>query len=834
MTFSIDSCSKPGFIQLTPIFLVSAVILAFQILLMRILAISSWHHFAYFIVSTALLGFGVSGTILSIFKKQLVSDYKKWSHLILLLFQISIPLCLYLVNSLSIDFQYIFYSWRQAGLVLIYHLLIIVPFTIGATLIGLAFVYYKEHSSLVYGANLLGSSIGVILIVFLLSGVSPLKIVVLITSVSTIAVIINYVFSFEHSILKFRSSQKPLSRIKHLSAVLFISVVSIFFAINLKEPVTDPYKAISTFNRWEQQNRAEFVKTVFNPRSRLDLVSSPNLHQTLFAGLKNTELPPPQYALLADGHLAGVIFRTDSNDSCKILDYTPQSLPYRLYESHSVLLLGERDGTNIWLAKRFGAEKITVVQPDPILVKLWSEIPDKDGGAVFKSDEVNIICLNTRQFLSNSEKKYDIIQVCEAEGMAAGVSGLLSLHENYLLTVEGIENCISRLNPGGVVSITRGLQTPPRDNLKIMSTFAEVCRSFKQTPSGFLFQTHNYLAANNLLFKNPVDSIRYRLIFDTIDSLGLTIDYGQSREEELLNIDNHVSESYYDLQDLSSVTGYIFSSDHEKFIEDWAFDIRPATDNRPYFYQFFRWKSLPKFINTYGIHFLQRMEMGYLVAVMIFFEALIVSLLLVLIPAFWLNRHKSGKDLNFNHLYFVAIGFGYLFFEIVSIQRFTWLFGHPILSASFTIGCLLFFSGLGSLTIDKTSKSRFQRIEFIIGAVFILLLLTSILFKLFQPSILNFSTFIKLFMAGCILAPAGYLMGRPFPVGLKNIAGKSTGSVSFAWAINGFSSVIAAPLAVIIAVSQGFLIVSIMAGGFYLLALAIVYFHNISGMRFTH
>ena len=48
--------------------LLSACVLAYEVLLTRLLSIVLWHHFAYMIISAAMLGYGASGTALTLLK----------------------------------------------------------------------------------------------------------------------------------------------------------------------------------------------------------------------------------------------------------------------------------------------------------------------------------------------------------------------------------------------------------------------------------------------------------------------------------------------------------------------------------------------------------------------------------------------------------------------------------------------------------------------------------------------------------------------------------------------------------------------------------------------
>src|SRR5512138_2869360 len=49
------------------IFLSSLATLAFEVLLTRVFSITLWYHFAFMVVSIAMLGFAASGTLLALF-----------------------------------------------------------------------------------------------------------------------------------------------------------------------------------------------------------------------------------------------------------------------------------------------------------------------------------------------------------------------------------------------------------------------------------------------------------------------------------------------------------------------------------------------------------------------------------------------------------------------------------------------------------------------------------------------------------------------------------------------------------------------------------------------
>jgi len=127
------------------VFLVSAAIIGLELALMRCLSVATWHHFAYLVLSTALLGFGASGTLLCFVGRFLKRRFGLWSIALTLSFALSVPLCFRGAQALPLDPQYLLFSSRQIFVLILYHLLLFVPFLLGATVIGLALVHFRER-----------------------------------------------------------------------------------------------------------------------------------------------------------------------------------------------------------------------------------------------------------------------------------------------------------------------------------------------------------------------------------------------------------------------------------------------------------------------------------------------------------------------------------------------------------------------------------------------------------------------------------------------------------------------------------------------------------------
>ncbi|MCG6916355.1 MAG: hypothetical protein LJE89_02290, partial [Deltaproteobacteria bacterium] len=645
--------------------LISASVLALQMALMRTLSISRWHHFAYLVVSLALLGFGASGTWLALLSSRLLPRFFPWCRGLTLSLAMTVTFGFRLAEMLPLNMQYILFSGKQLFYLLCYQVLIFLPFLLAGVLIGLALIRFSSSIHLVYGANLLGSGVGPVIALGLMMWLPPARIIQAAG------------LTIWASVFFWRSGVKNKGRWRQIGISLFVGLLLSLDLSTLAIPMRiDQHKMLAELQRWEKQGDAQHLVTQHGARARLDVFDSPRLHYTLFAGLTAVTPPPPQSLLLMDGDTAGPIFRIADEAEAAILDHTPMSVAYRLLPKPKVLLLGETSGVNIWLARRYGASQITVVMENPQLLDLFRGPLAELGGQSFRGSDLKIHLASPRHFLEYSKEHFDLIQLVSAESMAAGISGLLSLHENYLLTLEGMSRCLEHLTPVGLLTITRGLQSPPRDNIKILVTLVEAMeKAGIPKPANYLAQLRNHLAVCTLATGQPFQPELAQALLEISDHLWLDID-------TLPGFDPRTRKPFNQLMGLAGGTvsffqlaaNKIFSADREEFIENWAYNVRPATDDRPYFFDFFRWRSLPRFVESYGHYWLQRLELGYVVLVISLVQIVTAAIGLLLLPLFIWSR-KETRPVSLALLYFLLIGFAFLALEMSLMQRFTLLLG---------------------------------------------------------------------------------------------------------------------------------------------------------------
>ena len=780
------------------LFLISAAVIAFQIGLMRSLSITKYHHFSYLVISIALLGFGASGTFLTFTGDRIRRHFSFWSCLFIFLFFASVPSSYIIAEKIPLDIQYLLYSGGQVFLLVLYVFLLFIPFFFSGTIIGLSLMHFTEDVPFVYGLNLFGSGAGGVCSIIALSYIQPFDIPQAVAAAVFLALLL--------WIASFRGYRR--GRIFFLTALLIVasSGLLLLFISGGTDATIDQHKTIAHLERLARQSGAERLLKRDGPRGRIDVYASDQLHQTLFAGLQADVLPPKQLALLVDGELAGTIFRITDVREAGILDFTPQSLAYRLIKRPKVLLLGEVGGVNVWLAKRFGASKVVVVQGNRQLNDLLRNELSGMSGDVFVTPDTEVVTEEPHVYVGRTREKFDIVHIVTAEGFAA-TGGLQSLHEDYLLTKEAIAKCIDILSDGGLITLTRGIQSPPRDSLKIFGLFATALEEADSAdPKQHLLAARNYLAVNTMLAKQPID----RAVIDDFrslsESLSMDAEYFPGiRSEEIDQINRMEGPEHANYSFLHYGIMQILSTDREKFFGKWMYRISPPTDNSPYFFDFFSWRSLGSFIETYRSQWLQRLEFGYVVLVITFMSAALFALLFILAPLLWLRRGKGAVPARFPAaLYFLCLGFGFMFLEMVSIQKMTRHLGDPVSAASAAITAILVFSGIGSLWQKKLRLSPLKRISIAAACVIVLAIFWAVLLDWFLEAFSDYGIMVRFGAASFSLSPLAFFMGWMFPSGLMILEKGPQVLIPWAWGVNGFTSVMAAPLSVMLAMAQGF------------------------------
>jgi hypothetical protein len=426
---------------------------------------------------------------------------------------------------------------------------------------------------------------------------------------------------------------------------------------------------------------------------------------------------------------------------------------------------------------------------------------------IYQDARVKVITENGRSHVRRMGQRYDVIQLSLADGYRPVTSGAYSLSENYLYTQEAFADYLAHLNEGGLLVVSRWLQLPPSETLRVGALAVTALERTGAThPEKQLMvirsmRTALLLAKNGEFNAKEIEAVRGFCgegKFDLVYYPGI-----QPTEANRYNV--LPEPSYYRaFQDLLSAEDRARSH----FYADYAFDVAPPEDDRPFFFHFFKWSQTPAILQTFGQTWQPFGGSGYFVLVALLVLALLASAVLILVPLLFQSRKTSEvsetsevwtpQNRGGVFLYFALLGLGYLFVEIPLMQRFILFLGHPVYAFATTLFALLLFSGLGSMTCP-----RLPLLKTLVLLSVVILLYPLLLPHLFQL-LLGQGFALRLLTSVVSLAPLGFLMGIPFPGGIALLDRLAPDLIPWAWGINGCLSVLASILSTMLAISFGF------------------------------
>lgn len=785
-----------GFRLMLSLGLLSAAIIAFQLALMQVLSIVQWYHFAYMVISIALLGFGAAGTVLALFRNSLL----KHINVLLPALMIGCGLAMSLVTGISqwpffrFDSYLLFADYSHIGKLLLTYLLFFIPFFIGALAIGLIFDRYVLTIGKIYFANLVGSGAGGLLLLALLWYFLPARIPALIAMLPVIAgLLIVPPYEKDRSIL---DQHKTL-----LLAFAFIAFISCIFKTIV--PARLQLSEFKDLSKTLLLPNAKIKMERTSPYGLVQAVTSPVLRYAPGLSLTAQQTAHVEAALFINGDWSGVVTDLRYSDSSFILNFTSMALPYIMTPRDDVLVLHSGTGMDVMHALSNHAKKITAVEPNSTLVNALKNELVRYNDSLFYNKAVTLHNTEPRTFLFTDTAHYDLITV-PMVGSFGGSAGLYAMHEQFLLTRESFIQMWERLSTGGAISISSWIDYPARNPLKILSTLVEVMEKLKIShPQMHIAAVRSWATITFVLTRSPltetqIQNIRIFCNDMQFDPTFLPYLHPEERTE------------YHQLQDSSFLKHMdkLFSAERKSLYASYDFNIAPATDNRPYFSQFIRWKNLPRLATYFGNRTIPFFELGYLLTAITFIQIVVISFVLIVLPLFktdWKRKNKMPVL-----LYFSGIGLGYMFVEMVLIQNFILYFGQPVYAAAAVITSLLVLSGFGSYTSPYFTRSN-KRLQAVFAAIVILLLLYAITLRPILQQTIHVSMAVKGLIVFLLMAPLAFFMGIPFPAGLSLVARSDKREVAWPWGINGCISVISAVLATIIAVEAGFVIVLLLA-----------------------
>jgi hypothetical protein len=805
-------------LKLSSVFLLSIALIAYELSIMRVFSVGNWSTFGSLVISTALLGFGVSGTLLTFVISRIRKRIDSWMIYSGMLFVPTMALG-HIVGQF-IPFSPIFIGSDPDQILWLagYYICYGVPFFFGALFIGLSFIALESRIHQIYFWNMLGSGLGGLLILLLMYVLPPDSLVIPVLLIAFAANILCALTRNEST----RKLEIQAGILVASTACLAASLAAMFLWGDIR---VSEYKAISYVRKYPDMTT---VHRSFSPVGEMTVFASPSFHfapgLSDVAIIKLDTLPTqPFWGLYVDGNgPIGIMGKMQGNEA-EYADFLPMAAPYAILNEPRVLVVNLAGGISAQVAKAKGARKVTVMEQNSDLLRLMRDDPRIAvfTGNLFRDPLIDVRLGEARAHCVQNSSAYDLVEISLIDSIGLSDSGGYPVQENYTYTAEAITEYMNSLKDNGVLSITVWNRlNPPRNVLKLLSTVVTSLRmQGVEHPENRIFMFDLFLSTATILVKKT--DFTSGEIYDLSSfarQKSFTLDYSpsmekstkdlslilgtyqrhfQNNEQPTENLDFSPSDFYHlALEEL-------LAGRQEQLYRDYVFDIRPMHDYRPYYTGFLKLASVFMYLDQ--IQDVSE-DWGFLLQLGILAQAIVLGLLVILMPVIgrWKELFKRRRGTVGVIFYFACLGLGYMMVEVFLIQRLVFILTDPIFSVSIVITCMLILSGVGNLVASRLSSAR--RVVVRIACAAIVAMAVFYIFGLSQvlSHFRDQSMIVRILISVAAIAPCAFFMGVPFPDGLDALSEHRPGLLPWAWGMNGGLSVAGTALAWTLTVSAGF------------------------------
>jgi predicted membrane-bound spermidine synthase len=730
--------------------LISMSILLLEINLTRVFSVMFSYHYVFLLVSLAILGLGAGG--IYVLKKGEKRADGKVNQKILAFSSGLMALSILGMTVLTIKVPFLRNVFSATALTFF-------PFFFGGIFLSGAFRLFTEKSTRIYAADLIGAGLGSLLVIPLLKlgGINVLLMSGFVGSLPPLLLMAKKPFG---------KGEKSASIIlpAGLLVILLLNYSTVFMG---KIPLGRGAHKEMYHLMTSPMTGAKVIDSRWSAFGRTDLVAYEN---------NLTEMD-----LFLDGTAGAGMYQFNGN--IKDLDRPELShfsgyFPLELLserEKEKVLVIGSGGGREVLLALLGGAKEITAVEVNGDLVDLVKEYSDFNGGIYSGFARVKVVVEEGRNFVRGAEGEYDIIMLAIPVTKTSRSPEGFALTENYLFTVESINDYLDRLTPEGrlvvvahndeeifrlIFTSLSALRERGIDTLSAMKHIYTVGPEYfpvfvlKKSPltpeeaQNVHVNMHKHQYSTHSSFIPFVEQARH------IIPMG----EGIYREHEMLN------QALY-LMAQGKVTS-------EELIKTANFEMRAVTDDDPFFYK-------------------SKLGMPSAVVLLLVLSSIAMILVWLIKPGSTNEREKSQNNILFlllNNilflLFFSFVGIGFMLVEVPLIQKFILFLGQPVYSMAVLLFSLLFGAGIGSWVGGIFWKQRVLRK---LGLASMMVGVLVGLYIFFLPHVFTFFMgspfYSRILISFVLLSPLGFFMGMPFPLAMTLL-----GEMAIAWAISfGFS-----------------------------------------------
>ena len=762
--------------------LTSFAALLLELALTRLFSVVLFYHFAFLAISIALLGLGAGGVFAYLLKKRLArTETRKLAARLCIDNSILVLIVLEVVLHVPVALSVTGRNFLHLSALYVVSAL---PFFLTGLLFSVVFARETWRVPRLYGADLSGGALACLAVVPLLNWVGgPNTILAAAVAMAAAAIV--------------WASSSTVRTVAGCLAAFFVLLIAVNHSGRLIDVVyakgrfRDP--AWVEFARWNALSRVEVDRQGQAKAIVIDADAS--------TFIMNCDL----------AHWRGSAWEQN-------LMAAPPALANVLRPHGEFAIIGPGGGVDVLRAVANGSPSVTGIEINPIIANTIMRGRYADYAQhLYERPEVHIHVTDGRSYLRSSPQRFDVVQMTLVDTWASTAAGAFALSENNLYTVEAFREYFEHLKPDGMIAITRWEFQRPREALRVVAVAMQALHSLgvADPARNFMVVSEGALDTDGI----PVVVLAKKTAFTAAEESAAQDHFDQY--DELVPLYLPSQPGHNPFSDL------IASNDPYRFAQSYAYNVSPVTDNAPFF--FFTIKA-GQILGQQGVpHGIDwKVNLGVLVLLLVLIISVVAVLGFLILPL----ALQGGRQSPLPLLYFVAMGLGYILVEIAFIQRFVLFLGHPTYALTVVIFLLMLSSGAGSL-FSRRWLYRTQMAWMPLVLVIIALIANVFLLPHGLAAWVGLAFGYRLVVSAMLLVPLGFVMGMPFPTGLRALGARSgldvpsgaTGAdnaVEWAWAMNAAASVLGSVLAMVIAIQFGLTVTLTCGVAAYLLALLLL------------
>ena len=774
------------------LFLATLATLMLEVLDSRLLSVITWYHLAFLAVSLAMLGMASGAVFVFLSGPRLEGERARralaaWGFALAVAIPVTHVLNLYIPIPLLESV-----SAFEVGAIALAVLVLTIPFFVSGVVVTLALTRVGREIGALYAFDLLGASLGCLLVIPLLRFADLTS-----ATFATGAVAAGAAVCFA------RLAPGPWARpaavacgALALAAVLNEAGGGAIGVVHSKSKRLDGDSV-----QLEHWNTYSYV-IARPPRTGAPYYWGPGKGSDRFE-VESTQV-------LIDGEAGTAITRWDGDP--KALDwvqYDVTSLPYHLRRGDA-LVIGVGGGRDL-LSALWGGSAVTGVEVNRSLVEILGG-SHREYARLADHPDVTLVNDEARSYLTRTPAAYDVLQMSLIDTWAATGAGAFTLSENGLYTREAWRTFLDRVAPEGLFSVSRWFarQDVSETSRLLALGVASLLDRGVADPSQSLVLVARNVVATLLVAPDgfsPEDLQRIREVAGRFEFTVVAAPGLKPWSPLLARI--VASRSHEELEAATRHPHY---------------DYTAPTDERPYFFNILKPASFARFAelgggeNPFGVGGVVSGNIRATTTLVVLFlvaAALVVAIILV--PLLRSGLPELGPAAALPAIvYFAGIGAGFMLIQVSFLQRFSVYLGHPTYTFSVILFSMILFAGLGSAVSDRLRVEAGAAPWAIpAGAAAAVAALMGI-----APAALDATVASGLF-ARCatvvvLTAPVSFLLGFCFPFGIRLVARFSRRATAWMWGVNGATGVLASVAAVAISMWSGIYTSLVVAAVLYL------------------